>query len=162
MHIDKRWVIGLNFFLLLLFVNFSAFRKEHTLSRGTLVLMELAPVDPRSLMQGDYMELRYAAVQSFNQEGIARRGYLVVTLDPQGVARPVRLQQARQPLQGGEQLIRYFKNDWNLQIGAESYFFQEGRADRFAAARYGGLRVDAKGNSVLAGLYDSSRRFIAP
>src|SRR5690606_19512775 len=33
---------------------------ERTLRDGQLVLLELAPVDPRSLMQGDYMALRFA------------------------------------------------------------------------------------------------------
>ena len=33
---------------------------ERTLRHGELVLLRLAPVDPRSLMQGDYMALRFA------------------------------------------------------------------------------------------------------
>ncbi|MFX7329222.1 GDYXXLXY domain-containing protein, partial [Acinetobacter baumannii] len=34
-------------------------QKEMLLKEGQLVLLPLAPVDPRSLMQGDYMALRY-------------------------------------------------------------------------------------------------------
>ena len=34
--------------------------KETTILKGKLVYLELAPVDPRSLMQGDYMALYYA------------------------------------------------------------------------------------------------------
>ncbi|WP_341649050.1 GDYXXLXY domain-containing protein [Thauera humireducens] len=34
--------------------------REQTLAHGQVVLVQLAPVDPRSLMQGDYMALRFA------------------------------------------------------------------------------------------------------
>ena len=33
---------------------------ERIIAQGRVVLVELAPVDPRSLMQGDYMMLRFA------------------------------------------------------------------------------------------------------
>ena len=35
--------------------------KEQLLVTGRVVFLELAPVDPRSLMQGDYMALRFKA-----------------------------------------------------------------------------------------------------
>ncbi len=37
-------------------------KRERILSDGRVLLLELEPVDPRSLMQGDYMALRFAAV----------------------------------------------------------------------------------------------------
>lgn len=158
----KYWIIGGNLLLLLLFVNRSVVQKEQTLSRGTLILMELAPVDPRSLMQGDYMDLRYAAANRLPGPLPAARGFMVVTVDGHGAATPVRLQLDRTPLKAGEHLIRYFSNNETIRIGAESYFFQEGRAERFARSRFGGLRVDSRGNNVLVGLYDSSYRYIVP
>ena len=45
--------------LVLLAVNWNIMQREHLLNDGKLVLLELAPVDPRSLMQGDYMALRF-------------------------------------------------------------------------------------------------------
>lgn len=36
-------------------------KRERILSDGRVLLLELEPVDPRSLMQGDYMALRFAA-----------------------------------------------------------------------------------------------------
>ena len=44
-----------NLVLLLVYFNWSVYQKEQTLKEGQLVLLQLAPVDPRSLMQGDYM-----------------------------------------------------------------------------------------------------------
>ena len=48
----------------------------------------------------------------------------------------------------------------SINIGAESYFFQEGDAEKFEKAVYGGLRVDNKGNSVLVGLFDENKKQI--
>ena len=46
--------------VILLLVNRAIWDKEQQLRDGRVVLLALAPVDPRSLMQGDYMRLRYA------------------------------------------------------------------------------------------------------
>ena len=40
-------------------VNVSIWHKEQLLANGKTVFLALAPVDPRSLMQGDYMALRF-------------------------------------------------------------------------------------------------------
>lgn len=66
------------------------------------------------------------------------------------------------PLAKEEQLIKYFKGDWSLNIGAESYFFEEGQGEQFEQAEFGGLRVDDKGNSILVGLYDKQKQLIEP
>jgi uncharacterized membrane-anchored protein len=44
-------------------VNFSIAAKERLLAHGRIVVLELAPVDPRSLMQGDYMQLNYRVAE---------------------------------------------------------------------------------------------------
>ena len=53
----SRILIIANLILLLGYFNWSVYQKEQTLKEGQLVLLQLAPVDPRSLMQGDYMGL---------------------------------------------------------------------------------------------------------
>jgi len=151
----KNWIILLNLFLLLGYFVYSVLGKEKLLKEGTLVLLELAPVDPRSLMQGDYMQLRYKIARDFNHDSIPKRGYFVVKLDANSVAQPIRIQPGREPRSTGELLIEYTApRSWDMNIGAESYFFQEGKAARYDSARYGGLRIDAKGNSLLVALYD--------
>ncbi|MGN6645638.1 MAG: GDYXXLXY domain-containing protein, partial [Cytophaga sp.] len=98
--------------------------------------------------------------QTQMDENIPKRGYIVVKLDTFGVAQKVRLQEGKTPLNDGEYLIVYTRTKWDLNIGAESYFFQEGEADKFAEAKYGGLKIDTKGNNVLEGLYDENRKRI--
>lgn len=157
-----KWlIVAFNLIVLIVFINYSILKKESILSEGKLVLLELAPVDPRSLMQGDYMELRYAIAQDNDDlDSIPTRGYCVVMLDSAGVARRVRLQDGKTPVHAGEYLIPYTRTSWRLNIGAESYFFQEGEADKYALAKYGGLKMDSAGNNVLEGLYDENRKRI--
>lgn len=162
---NYRWIVILvNLVLLLAFFTFSVVRKEALLTNGQLVLLELAPVDPRSLIQGDYMDLRYElsnqrSDQLYN-DSISKRGYCIVRFDSAGIARPVRLQSAKLPLNLGEMLIRYTKGKHTINIGAESFFFEEGQAEKYVKARYGGVRVDRQGNSLLIGLFDEQKKQI--
>jgi uncharacterized membrane-anchored protein len=82
--------------------------------------------------------------------GGAADGKLVVALDERGVARFVRRHDGG-PLAPGEALLRFRARD-GIQLGAESFFFEEGQAERYQAAKYGELKVDDAGNSILVGL----------
>ena len=157
-----KWgIILLNLVLLLIYFNYSVAKKEELLKDGQLVLLELAPVDPRSLMQGDYMALHYKISEGISDQNIPKRGYCVVQLGTNSVANKVRFQKNTTPLNQGEHLIEYTSSDnWNINIGAESYFFQEGQAKKYDQAKYGGVKIDKKGNSLLIGLYDGQLRRI--
>jgi len=151
-----KWIIILvNLVILLALFNSSMLKKETLLTNGKLVLLELAPVDPRSLMQGDYMELDYAISQNVKHDSIAKKGYCVVKLNTNGIAERVRLQERKTPINNNEYLIKYNIANWSgIYIGAESFFFQEGEAEKYENAKYGGLKIDTEGNSLLIGLYD--------
>ena len=163
MKLYKKIIILLNLVLVVVLFNFSVWKKEKVLAEGNMVLLQLAPVDPRSLMQGDYMELRYDfGITEAMRTPAAKRGFCVIKTDANKVGRAVRFQTGPTPLHEGEQLLRYHRSEFDLHLGAESYFFEEGTAESFNNARYGGLRVDDKGNSILVGLYDEQHRLIVP
>jgi uncharacterized membrane-anchored protein len=147
--------------LVLLAVNALVASKEWQLQRGDELLLPLETRDPRSLMQGDYMTLRYAISRDAltAQPQPPRDGRLVVKVDADRVATFARFH-AGEPLQPGEHLLRYrHRGDFDaLRLGAESFFFQEGTATLYSRARYGVLRVTASGDSVLAGLADEQRQ----
>ena len=153
-----KWIFILaNLILLLGYMTNSIYQKEELLSNGQLILLELAPVDPRSLIQGDYMRLNYAISNTTRDDSLSKRGFCVVKLDSIGVAKKVRIQEHKTPLNEEEFLINYTSKKWRgINIGAESYFFQEGEALKFEKAKYGGLKVDKNGNSLLIGLYDEN------
>lgn len=130
-------------------------QKERLLAGGATVLLELAPVDPRSLIQGDYMRLNYAITRRIEEQASwPRDGAIVVTLDVSGVATFVRRHDAS-PLQPGEHVLRYRKRDGRVRVATDAFYFQEGSASRYVRARYGELKVDSEGNSVLVGMRDS-------
>ncbi|PCC66944.1 Uncharacterized membrane-anchored protein [Nannocystis exedens] len=154
---DLRW-LSLALALGLAIPGYVVVQKERVLSSGETVLLRLAPVDPRSLMQGDYMELRYALVSELpDVERLAPRGALIVTRDVDDVARFVRVDDGR-PLAPGELRLRYAKRGREVSLGAETFLFPEGEGRTLEAARYGELAVAEAGDSVLIGLRDEARR----
>lgn len=150
--------------LILAVANRDILRKRQTIAEGRLVLLEIQPVDPRSLMQGDYMALRYAERVMPRDDVTAtlpRSGTAIVALDQNGVASFIRVDDDA-PLAADEQRLRFKhpRDSGTLQYGAEAFFFQEGDAALYSNATYGVLRVDADGNSVLVGLADASRNML--
>lgn len=134
--------------------NVLIFQKEQTLANGRQLFLKLAPVDPRSLMQGDYMSLSYDVARKFQEGDIHTDGRLLLEVDARGIVTEASLETDRPPT-ANEVLLRY-RHRGGLRLGAETFFFQEGHADLYANARYGELRVDAEGNSVLVGLRDEN------
>ena len=97
-----------NLVLLLVYFNWSVYQKEQTLKEGQLVLLQLAPVDPRSLMQGDYMRLSYKEANSELTDGQeAKRGYVVLKLDHNHVGKIMRLQESPEPVNENEIVLKY-------------------------------------------------------
>jgi uncharacterized membrane-anchored protein len=121
-------------------------------------------VDPRSLIQGDYMALRYdlPAVITDQVRAVKNDGHLVVELDPNEVASFKHVYKAGTPLATGERLLRYRSRGERVRLGAEAFFFQEGQASLYAHARYGELRVTDSGNAVLVGLRDGDMKPLGP
>lgn len=146
--------------------NYGIWQRQRVVESGRVLLLELRPVDPRSLIQGDYMALAYED-QAFPDQARAkqmpRRGRVVLSLDENDVGRFVRLDTGG-PLAPNELRLRYkLRLDaGELRYGAESFQFQEGQAALYTDARYGILRVGPAGKSVLVGLADADRRRIEP
>ena len=147
----RRMVAVVAGVLVLAIVNWTIYARERHLAEGRVVLLELAPVDPRSLMQGDYMALAFAVA---NVPALRERptdGRMIVALDARGVGRFVRRDDAS-PLAPGEVALRYRVRDGRVKFGSNAFFFQEGHASDYAGARYGELRVSRSGEVLLIGL----------
>ncbi|MDR3213940.1 MAG: GDYXXLXY domain-containing protein [Azoarcus sp.] len=141
--------------IVLILVNVAIVQREQLRTHGQVALLELAPVDPRSLMQGDYMMLRFALDREIDEGAIAPDGKLVLQRDAQGVARFVRVDDGA-PLKPDEMLLRYRVRKGRLKLATNAFFFQEGTADTYSGARYGEFRVDGKGDALLTGLRDEN------
>ena len=144
-------IIAATTLIILAFVNFEIVGKERILREGTTVLLELAPVDPRSLLQGDYMALRYAMADEVARvaaEKGVRDGRVVIELDENGVARFVRIHEGER-LADGQHLLQFRKRGESVRLASDAWFFQEGTADTYRGARFGELRVSDEGEAVL-------------
>lgn len=139
----------------LVVANFGIWQKERLIAGGQPVFVELAPVDPRSLMQGDYMALafRLPADVEARVEGLAsaQRAFVVARVDAQGIATLLRADDG-QPLADGELRIELTPKDGDWVLVTDAWFFKEGEAERWARARYGEFRVDGSGKALLVGL----------
>ena len=61
------WLVGVFVIALLGAGNYKVQQFEDVLATGKPVVLKIAPVDPRSLMQGDYMVLNYAILSEIQQ-----------------------------------------------------------------------------------------------
>lgn len=164
-----RWMIALaGLALILVLANWNIASKRAVIADGQVLLLELRPVDPRSLMQGDYMRLGLAdaAMPSTTVIGdLPYRGTVILALDENRVGRFARLDDGSS-LKEGELRVQYRRHEeWGLgrlDYGAQSFFFQEGDADRYGRARYAMLRVAQDGSTVLTDLAGEDRVAIKP
>ena len=137
-------------------VNYSIFAKERIKRDGVVVYLDLAPVDPRSIMQGDYMTLRFRLAQDIaaNAKPLPAEGdtsMAEVTVDDRKVASLAKGGAT------GNLRIRYRIRKGQVWLGTNAFFFEEGSEARYAPARYGEFRVDAaSGEAVLVNLRDAA------
>ena len=154
----------------------AAHRMETVRAEGKTILLALAPVDPRAPLMGDYMALRYVVnsdirkalpaqraaqitahkgkadashEQSRNAEGFA---VLRITNDPVPQAATfVRLDDGS-PLQDDEFLLAYRLRGYEVTSAAPAFYFQEGTAHQYAAAKFGAFKLAPDGKTLLVGL----------
>lgn len=135
----------------LMAVNWQIVKSENLRRTGAEVLLPLRPVDPRSLMQGDYMVLQYAILPDKAPDV----GTVILAVDQNRMAKFQRLDDGA-PLQPHEQRLRYKKSPktGRVRFGIESFFFQEGDQTRYSSARFAIVRISAEGDAFLTGLAD--------
>jgi len=157
----RKLIVAATLLAILGFVNYSIFKKERLLKQGAVVLLELAPVDPRSLMQGDYMALNYKVrgAASRELEELGSDGRLVLALDQNSIATFKRRDNGV-PLAQDEVFMRYRMRNGRLKFATNAYFFQEGRGKEFESAKYGEFRVADTGDCLLTQLRDKELRVL--
>lgn len=170
--------------VVLVAVNLGIKKYETHLATAEKVLLQLAPVDPRSLMQGDYMALNYAISEQImaaieqqlapteDQQQIdelynlSQDGLVIIKKDPQGVGHFVRLvspsEEDQLSLAKEELLLAYRLRQGQLKIATNAFFFQEGQAAAFEQAKYGLFRVNDKGEPLLTDMVNSDFEVINP
>lgn len=153
-------------------VNWFIADKEKHLAEGRIVYLELAPVDPRSLMQGDFMALRFHIANvvynalpktdkstQWRQDVEATDGYVVVSLNEQNIG-SFKYLHRDQTLSNNEILMRYRVRNGKVKFATNAFFFQEGHGKFYQQARYGQFRVNDEGELLLVSMYNKDLKKI--
>jgi uncharacterized membrane-anchored protein len=152
-----------------LIVNVGIWGKEQIIRHGETVLVKLAPLDPRSIMQGDYMRLRFDLPRPNASETIA-----ATRVDPRIWVAKVRPSSPSTPpgllrferghtgsgLAADERLVRLKPSGHEYSLGTNAYYFPEGQAAKFERAGYGVFKLNAQGDAILVALADATGRRI--
>lgn len=138
-------------------------KKENIIKHGRRIYVQLQPADPRSLMQGDYMALRFALPDDlWDKTEQASTAFVAAELDARGVASVKRLVGKYETLANHEVRLPIKKLKGRWTVVTDAYFFPEGKGRVFSTARFGELRALDNGGALLVGLADENLRLIAP
>lgn len=156
----KKILVILNIFLLLITFGYSVSKEETNLKKYSFYL-KLVPVDPRSLIQGDYMKLDYQIIKdSYKDIENLKKGYLKIRIDKNSIGHYVSVEKVKTPLLQNEILIHFVSTSHNLDIGINSFFFQEGKGQLFQKAKYAEVIALKNGNLKLKYLLDKNLKII--
>ena len=144
--------ISASLLVTLLVANAGIWQKETLIRNGRQVFLELAPVDPRSLMQGDYMALNFhlaglPASVSWERQPVKA----IARIDHRGIA-VIQGQAIDRPLRQDEFHLELKPTQSGLHPATDAWYFKEGEAGRWAKARYGEFRVNVHGQALLVDL----------
>jgi uncharacterized membrane-anchored protein len=153
------WVVAV-----LVLINYSIYQKESHLSNGTTVCLKLVPRDPRSLMQGDYMALRFALadkIRDYINKSADRAkkleysdGYVQLKLKSNCTVSFGSLQNKPAAKSNNSIYLHYRIRHHRIKIATNAFFFQEGTANRYNKAKYGVFKINNDGDPLLIALKD--------
>ena len=161
-------VVALSLLVVFALVNWSIYKKEQHIKNGAVVYLKLAPVDPRSLMQGDYMALRFDMAnkiydklpktenyQGWQRNADAKDGSVVVSLDKKRIGTFSHLYNG-ESVKEQELIMHYRVRGGRVKFATNAFFFEEGSADKYANAKYGEFRVNDIGELLLVAMADEN------
>ena len=152
--------------------------RDRLILTGKEILLELAPVDPLSLLQGQYMIINFALEreeievkdQEVNSDRIRinhnESARIVLRYNESGVASFNRFEDG-QLLASNEMLLKikrstdrnyndgeFSKYFYRINVEQESFLFKENSEKKYETAKYGVFKVGPDGDFVLVDLAD--------
>ena len=160
----RRLLVMLFGVLILIVTHQAIYSRERLITQGQVVLLRLAPVDPRSLMQGDYMRLRFEVANDLRKvlgDADVVDGHVIIAAADDGVAAFVRIDDGS-ALAANERRMRFRLRGGRVKFGTNAFFFEEGTAGVYSQARYGEFRVDTDGEAILTHLRGDGLQRLQP
>ena len=174
----SNWVLVLTATLALVYVNLNAWQSQQIKLRGDVLFLELVPVDPLSLVQGQYMRLRFEIEKRYNatseDQQVIQNAHgnvlAVISLDNKRIGTLTGLLAPNQWQQHGDGTLQLqvhaqqtdSEDSYVVRIEQNSFLFQENTEDRYGHAKYGMFRVHKDGQYVLVDLADKHLRPLTP
>lgn len=160
----QKLILWLGLIIVIVSGNWAIYQKESILSEGQSVLLPLLPRDPRSLLQGDYMQLRLQLSQDIEHQlkqigspgAQAEDGLVLIKINEQNVGQFAGLVAKDAATDIQQPFLRYRKRGDNYRIASDAYFFEEGTGPYFAQARYAEVTFNRHGEALITHLYDSN------
>jgi uncharacterized membrane-anchored protein len=152
----KNAILIMSMFIILALLNVGIIQKEQILKGGDVILLKIKPVDPRSIMAGDYMAFNYKMSDDIEKKAdIAKHGFLVIKTGSDNIAEFVRFYQGGN-LAPDEKLLKYvYSRSTNaITIKPNSFHFQEGLQPLYQKAEYAILHYQGAKSYLLVGLAD--------
>jgi uncharacterized membrane-anchored protein/uncharacterized membrane protein len=159
--VRKKWVpIVLIIVVQLSIIGVQIGKSESLLARGELIKLELQPVDPRSLLQGDYVVLRYSisSMPISPEPRMNEKVSIGLVKNEQGVYEysgsflKGKVENVKQP--GIDVWITgRYKGSGQMEYGIENYFVAEGTGlDLQEKVEYANVKVSKNGDAILESL----------
>ena len=172
----KKILIVVNIVLLFVITGFSAQKEESYKKLDSYFYLELRPVDPRSLLQGDYMTLNYDILDQTTEFIYQNKSYdYYYDSNEEERKEETKEQKEKRELAEAKKayiairldgnkvakfvklakektdekdllFIAYKSNGYSVDINANSYLFQEGTGDKYENTRY--AKVVLVGNKL--------------
>lgn len=164
----NKWLGIATIFIAIVAINVNINKKQQLIESGEVLLLKLAPVDPRSLMQGDYMRLRFdiereiiKATDLWNQDNTFKiaKGLVIVEKDINSIATYVAIYQD-QALTENQRLIPFKIRGRKVIFTTNAFYFQEGKASHFQKSRYGEFKLSKAGEILLVHMVDEDLKIL--
>ncbi|MDR2212592.1 MAG: GDYXXLXY domain-containing protein [Pseudomonadales bacterium] len=133
---------------------------ERLLREGRVIYLALAPADPRSLLQGDYMRLAFDTRNLPDPEYASGPSLALANVDERSVATLQTLVPANTVAAPDQILLQIRAKSGRWFIGSDAFYFQEGTADLYENAKFGQFRVGPNGRMLLSALADQELRLL--
>ncbi|OAH53200.1 MULTISPECIES: GDYXXLXY domain-containing protein [Bacillaceae] len=161
----QKWSIGAFVAVIAIqsgFLLFTAWQKEQLLQNGEIVALELAPIDPRSMLQGDYVQLNYEIQTNYREHYYEDTSTLpdgkvnvlleksAETIDYNGKIIPVYTASSFAHAGTGEGLKMKGKaRAGTLTLGIEHFFIPENSGAEWEEKTHAIVRVAENGDAIL-------------
>ena len=165
---NNKWLAIATILTAIIAINYNISKKEDLIENGEVLLFKLAPVDPRSIMQGDYMRLRFdleskivTAMDLWNVDNtlVKSNGHVIIEKGEDNIVSFLDIYKD-QNLKENHRLIPFKIRGRKVTFTTNAFYFEEGKASHFQKAEYGEFKMSDDGDILLVHMVDKDLKLL--